>query len=329
MKHPESIYFEKLKEEICLRYRQRNPVAAEKIEEWSGKTIEGFQQDMQQEVKSTISVRWFYTHIKTGYEDKIPRTDVLDLLCRYVGYDNWGDFIAKKKEDGIVNEEPVMIDPIMDTSLQSAKVKHYVRMPLFMLGGLIVILVSVLWVTNRKESKVTCRFCFSDADIGTRISGSKIQVILLHKGESPQAFFCNDSGCFSVQCKPGRLSFIVNAEYYYPDTVVRTVTASEQPEMIMLKPDDYALMINIFSRSKVGDWEKRREQLQTMFTDDARIFQVEPGDERGMEIYNKKEFIDKLTMPIASLNNIEVVQTVYKNGRIAALRFIQKESKNQ
>jgi hypothetical protein len=62
-----------------------------------------------------------------------------------------------------------------------------------------------------------------------------------------------------------------------------------------------------------------------MFTDDARIFQVYPSDKSGMEMYNKDEFIDKLTMPLNSLKNIEVIETIYKDGKISALRFIQKE----
>jgi hypothetical protein len=328
MRHPEKIYFEKLKEEICLRYRHKNPEAQEKIEEWNGKTIEGFQTDLQQEVKSAISVRWFYTHIKSGYEDKIPRTDVLDLLCRYVGYNGWNEFVAKKKEQGIVNEEaqPTLNADIQDKPSEGSK--NYKKYVPFIMAVLVILLVSVIWAMNMNKNEILCRFCFSDADVGTQITKSKIEVQLLREKESPQTFTCNDSGCISLACKPGKITFITHAEYYQPDTIIRTITGTFQPETIRLKPDDYAMMISIFSRSKVEDWERRRTQLQAMFTDDVRIFQVYPGDQRGMEMYNKDEFIDKLTMPLASLNNIEVIQTVYNNGKISALRFIQKEVKN-
>jgi hypothetical protein len=72
MKHPDKVYFDKLKEEISARYRSKNPSVPARIEDWNGKTIEGFQNDLQQEVKSAISLRWFYMHIKSINEDKIP-----------------------------------------------------------------------------------------------------------------------------------------------------------------------------------------------------------------------------------------------------------------
>ncbi|HSY76099.1 MAG TPA: hypothetical protein VK890_04540, partial [Bacteroidia bacterium] len=195
----------------------------------------------------------------------------------------------------------------------------------FLIAAVTISLLTIIWAMGRKGDDVTCRFCFTDSDAGTSVTNNKILVTLLHEQETPQTFSGNDSGCINLHCKPGKVTFIVKAEYYRPDTIVRTIAEGFMPETVRLKPDDYALMINIFSRSKIDDWNKRREQLQTMFTDDARIFQVYPGDRRGMEMLNKDEFIDKLTMPIASLKNVEVIETVYQGGKISALRFIQKE----
>jgi hypothetical protein len=328
MRHPERIYFEKLKEEIGARYRQYHPDAGEKIEEWSGKTIEGFQEDLQQEVKSAISLRWFYMHIKSVNEDKIPRTDVLDLLSSYAGYNSWADFINKKKAEGIVSEEIDTVDEKKESVHQPVSEKtgnkRYVPM---IVAGLILITVTIVWAMNRK-TEITCKFCFSDADIGKQIMGKKIGVTIMRDKESPQTIQSNDSGCVVISTKPGKITFVVHAEYYQPDTVTRDIAEGEQAETIMLKPDDYAMMISLFSNSSVEDWERRKNQLRDMFTDDARIFQVYPGNDRGMEMYNKDEFIDKLTTPIASLKNIEVIQTIYKDGKISALRFIQKENKD-
>jgi len=46
-------------------------------------------------------------------------------------------------------------------------------------------------------------------------------------------------------------------------------------------------------------------------------------DGNGMELYNKDEFIRKMTMPLKSLKNIEIVETRYIGGQIQLLRFIQ------
>jgi|SRR6185312_11377937 len=323
MKHPQRIYFDKLKEEISGCYRQINPSAPDKIENWNGKTIEAFQEDLQKKVRSAISLRWFYMHIKAENEDKIPRTDVLDLLCQYADYAGWDDFVAKKKAEGIGGDAEVKIEVEDKKQVESRSIRSKL-MPIMMAAVLIVILV-VVWAMARRGDDILCRFQFADSDMGKAILHDKIEVTVMQDKESPKIVTANDSGCVTLHCKPGKLTFVVNAEYYHPDTVTRTITTEFQPETIKLKSDDYALMISIFSRSNIDDWEKRRKQLDEMFTDDARIFQVYPSDKRGMEMYNKDEFIDKLTMPLNSLKNIEVIESIYKNGRISALRFIQKE----
>lgn len=309
--HPERIYFEKLKNEISGKYRQKNEGIPENLGEWNGKTIEGFQNDLQQEVKSAISVRWFYNHIKADNENKIPRTDVLDLLCRYVGYSSWADFVSKKKGEGIGN-------------IETKPFKKF-NSKLLMLAALVILILVAGWVILKRSSDNTYTFCLVDSDTGTPIKNSKIEIKLFKDNESPQLVLCDSNGCFTLNSLPGKVKFVVNAQYYQPDTIIRTLPAQPNSESIMLKPDDYALMISIFSHSKVQDWEKRKKELEAMFTDDAMIFQVDPVNKRAMEIFNKEEFIGKLTVPLSSLKNIEVTETWYKGKQISALRFIQKE----
>ena len=61
-----------------------------------------------------------------------------------------------------------------------------------------------------------------------------------------------------------------------------------------------------------------------MFTDSVKIFQVLDGT-IGMEIYNKWEFINKLTLPASSLHDIEIIDTQYDGDKISRLRFMQNE----
>jgi len=63
-----------------------------------------------------------------------------------------------------------------------------------------------------------------------------------------------------------------------------------------------------------------------MISSNAQIIQINKGSEIAMEIYNKAEFIDKLTMPTSSLKNIEIIETKFEEGQIIKMRFIQKES---
>ena len=136
----------------------------------------------------------------------------------------------------------------------------------------------------------------------------------------------DDHGCFEVTTPwPSQVTLVIQGGYYLTDTIVRTLSLQQASEVLKLKADDYAMMIDIFSRSNLEDWERRRRQLDDMFADEARIFQVNPGTQRGMELYNKEEFIDKLTVPVNSLRNIRVLNTEYHNGRIVGLRFVQEE----
>ena len=96
----------------------------------------------------------------------------------------------------------------------------------------------------------------------------------------------------------------------------------------MLEPDDYALMIQYFSMMKVDDWEKRRSKLNEMIDDGAMICQVlNDKDASGVALYNKQEFINKLTIPSGSLKNINVLKTQFKDGKIMVLRFRIKTEK--
>ena len=60
-----------------------------------------------------------------------------------------------------------------------------------------------------------------------------------------------------------------------------------------------------------------------MFADNVQIYQIFDKNNSGMELYNKQEFINKLTMPVNSLKNIEIIETIYTGNKISMLRFRQ------
>jgi len=89
-----------------------------------------------------------------------------------------------------------------------------------------------------------------------------------------------------------------------------------------LYADIYALMIQYFSQTDLGAWQKKREQLDRILSENAFIYQLpDQGGRMGMELYNKWEFIDKLTMPASNLRRIEILDSRYDKGQIAVLRF--------
>ena len=84
-------------------------------------------------------------------------------------------------------------------------------------------------------------------------------------------------------------------------------------------------MMNYFATTNVKDWRKRREQLDRMIDDTAVICQVYGRTSTGMELYSKWEFINKITLPSATLKGFEVIDTKLKGDRVQLLRFRIRE----
>jgi len=132
----------------------------------------------------------------------------------------------------------------------------------------------------------------------------------------------DESGSINLKTDERVLKMVVSAPYYKTDTVTRTMKNFDIDQKISLQANDYALIIHYFSVMNVDDWQKRRKYLGEIIDDDDIIYQV-LNDERasGMEIYNKEEFINKLTMPTGSLKHIEILDTKFKDNKIMVLRF--------
>jgi hypothetical protein len=291
-----------LKKLVAATLQQSVPGINTNIESWKGQEIVYFQEDLEQKVKGRISEKWFYTHIKDE-SSKLPRIDILNLLSKYAGYTDWSDFRLKHE----VKDEP-------DTVLlrKANKIKWMLYLVLAML------VISTAYFLFRPK---TYEFCFIDPDKNAAVINQPIEIILLKENQSPRHVWCKN-GCFSVTTREKKIRFVVKAAYYKIDTIIRELHFSK--EDIHLKTNDYALMIHYFSKANKADWAKRRKQLHQMIAENAQIFQVYDDENIGMELFNKQEFINKLTMPVRSLNNIEIIETIYSGNKISLLKFRQK-----
>jgi hypothetical protein len=84
-------------------------------------------------------------------------------------------------------------------------------------------------------------------------------------------------------------------------------------------------MIQYFSQTNVQAWQNSREQLERIISDNAMIFRLpDRKGVTGMELYNKREFIDKLSMPASSLRQIEIISSRYEKNQISIMRFRNK-----
>lgn len=308
MNKTDSIYFDLLKKEVT-KTLQRNYSVDNSIENWKRQEILYLQDDLLDKVNGRISEKWFYTHLKSEAK-KLPRIDMLNILCEYAGYQNWNDL--KKVHPAIAKQKK-------EKSSFGAK-EGIITIILF----LIVVLISMYFIYPKNKQYT---FCFVDANLKAPIKNTPIWIILLNKEESPMVTKCDTNGCFVLNTREDQIQFVVRSSYYKSDTITRIVhNKSLNQEQIQLKTNDYALMIHLFSKSKVSNWRKRRKQLSSMLTDNAMIYQVYDDGKTGMELLNKKEFIDKLTTPTQSLKNIEIIETTYTGDKISILRFKQNMS---
>ena len=312
MKDPRLVYFKNLQKEIEKQFQQIFPDFQAPIEAWKGQTIRNFQAELQEKAGGYVSEKWFYTHIKKNDNEKLPRQDALDILAKYAGYEDWNHFLEKQQ-----NNRPLQ-SPI------SENINHKARHQFKLVGAFIFLLIFVFISAQSLlpiDKEVNFQFCFIDEDTHEKIDAEDISIQILKENESPLNITCDSSACFQITAnKKEKIRFIVNALYYKTDTITRILL--EKKETIQLQVDDYALMIHYFSNANIEDWKKRRQQLDQMISNEAQIVQVSPFNMRGMEMYNKTEFIDKMTMPLESLKNVNVLETLYEEDKIIYLRFV-------
>jgi hypothetical protein len=145
---------------------------------------------------------------------------------------------------------------------------------------------------------------------------------MILKDETPVIYTSDNEGNIVFRTDQSKIIMAVSAPCYKNDTIIRILKKFNRNELVKLKNDPYAMMIQYFSQTNVKAWEERLEQLDKMFSENAMIYQL-PDQKKGtgLELYNKWEFIDKLTMPASSLQHIEIVNSRYEKNQIVILRF--------
>ena len=295
-------YFNLLKEEIVETLSKTYPEINKDIESWKGHEIALFQEELIKKVNSRVSEKWFYTHIK-GKQDDIPRIDMLNLLSQFCGYQNWTDFKSKNKIR------------VFNSSIFRNK---WVTIA----GVLVISLLSVyIYSSSTKKKKYT--FCFRDAYTNQPVSRDQIQFYIVSKKESPLLVDGDRKCCFKVESPYKSIRFLPVSHYYRTDTLRRILDRSEKTETILLQPNDFSIMWNLMANSDTTEWLERKEMLRESFSPQARIYEVSSNQLVGMELYNREEFVDKISLPIYSLKNMLIVDVQYENDKIKVLRFKQ------
>lgn len=295
MTKEEHIHFNRLKEDVAKTFLSSHS-ASHQIEDWKGETISLFQEDLFFKTKAKVSEKWFYTYFKNDVK-KLPRIDMLNILCEYVNNSNWEDYKASNSKIEKQKTSQILI---------------YV----FGFAGMLLI----GYFINIALSKNTFEFCFIDEDKGQAITQLPLDIKILLNDESPMYFKTDSLGCFKYETKSDQITFVVQSPFHQTDTVTRHIQYNTN-NLVKLSTDDYALMLDYYTNGKIQNIKKRRKELDELFDDDAVIYQLYKNN-LGIELYSKQDFISRLTTPTTELKRIKILDKTYHNNRITKLKFI-------
>ncbi|MDY3345475.1 hypothetical protein PG326_09505 [Riemerella anatipestifer] len=193
----------------------------------------------------------------------------------------------------------------------------WISATLLLLLTLVGIIFSDLILTKKYSFK------FIDADRNTSIN-DYLDVKIIKEGESPILHKVKPNDILTYTTKSKSLMMVISSPYYKTDTIVRNLeNALTYPEYetIELKPDDYAIMLNYYSKKADEDVNKKRERLSRLISNEALIYQVFDNETYGVEILEKDRYITLMTTPTTSLKNLEIIGTQMKNGKIVMIKF--------
>ncbi|MGV8915602.1 MAG: hypothetical protein ACOH1X_09170 [Kaistella sp.] len=187
------------------------------------------------------------------------------------------------------------------------------------ISAVLAILVGLLGFKDELFSK-KFYYSFIDADRNSKIN-AELQVQILKENESPILYVAKPNEPFVYTTKSKMLTMVVSSPYYKTDTVQRNLENAPEAENIELKPNDYAIMLFYYSKS-LTDLKKKRVSLNYLISDNALIYQVFNNQFYGVETMDKQRYINLVTLPSTSLENLEVIDTqTDKNGKIAMIKF--------
>ena len=206
-----------------------------------------------------------------------------------------------------------------DTSEQKSTfslVKKYIWL------GISVILAILVGLLGFKDELFSKKFYYSfiDADRNSRIN-AELQVQILKENESPILYSAKPNEAFVYTTKSKDLIMVVSSPYYRTDTIRRNLESAPEAETIELKPNDYAIMLFYYSKS-IKDLKRKRESLNYLISDNALIYQVYDNETYGVETMDKQRYINLVTLPSTSLENLEVIDTKNDNSnKIIMIKF--------
>lgn len=297
--------FYQLKNSVLEQYQKSYPFYTGNWKTFSSQDILNLIDDIQQKTKQTVSEKWIYTHLKPELNVKLPRKDMLDILCAYIDEVHWDAYKYKSMPHSTASKENTLV-------LKKRNTKKNV----FVLFSVIVfIVVGLTWIVYTKKQRT-----IQLQNSYTKDSISKADVKAYVIEDSIERPIDLNEAVNEIKV-PTRV--IVKSPFYENKQVI--IKPNNPLTAIELRPNDYALILKAFMKSDIKDWQTRKEQLQKILSDDLEVIVLLPND-LGAEYFNKTEFSKKLIVPTPSLKKMKIVSVqVDSSNKISFLRIAHEE----
>jgi len=295
--------FEQLKQKVLLKYQEHCPYFQGNWKNFSSQDIQNLIVLIEENTKQNVSEKWIYTHLKPETNSKLPRKDMLDILSLFSGFSGWDEFIFKNRE--VVSEEKLILPKKKNKAI-------FIFIAILIVGIIIVILL----YSNKKSTQ---KFKLKNEFTQETIQAKDVKAYKIENNEKIQIPIRNAE--VEVEAKDENTKIIVESPYYKKQEI--KVNSNSERSEIVLKPDDFAMMLKAFMQSDIKDWETRKIQLDKILSEDLEVIMM-LKDNLGAEYFDKKEFSQKLIVPTESVKKMQIIEIKNaKNGKIEFIRIKQ------
>lgn len=321
MENSDSILlFKKLLLAVSETYQESNSPSSTNMEDWKGTDILNFQDELRSKNGSSVSEKWFYTYVKKT-PNKLPRIDILNLLSNYAGFKDWTDFRNSHEDLNLeiikneTDDKSTSKSPLNDRKKFWSKKRS---VALLIIG----IVALGFYVNTILYGKIEYEVCLVDYYDNLAIKNQSIDITILETNQSPIHLKTDSLSRFRGKTTAAQITFVVSSPYYQTDTITRLITDSKKI-IVPIQTNDYALMLDFYANQNITEWNKRKTKLHNLIAEDAIIIELLPY-QIGVTLYEKEDFIKKLTTPTKSLKRLEILETSFKNRRIQKIKFRMK-----
>ncbi|MFA7470603.1 MAG: hypothetical protein WCY63_08505 [Weeksellaceae bacterium] len=278
--------FQQLKKRILETYQKSYPYFRGGWKRFSSKDIRQLIDLIEIQLKEKVSEKWIYTHLKPESNVKLPRKDMLDIFSKFCGFADWDEFVFK-------NQVKTKTENEIYTEINPSKSFFRSWFWLLMIPAMVAL---VYWFPkNKSESKtLEIKNEFTQEPIPTE----EIKVYEIQE-DVKIPLEIEDS---KIEVTEGKQKIRIESPYFE----TKEVEISTSDDEILIKPEDYAMVLKHFIQSELKDWEDRKEKSDKILSDELEVI-VLLKDNLGAEYLNKDEFSGKLIVPTSETRKMKIL----------------------